>query len=172
MFGLTLTSNFTAFFLASRMDVSVKVVSGTLAILGGAGVVATMLGAIGGGVLSDKLHRRRIFILIGGCVFATSAVIMGLAPTLPVIISGAVLGNLGLGLFATVDQAITLDVLPDRETDAGRYGFSTTFARTRFPGRTGGASGDAKNYTLLYFIAVSVTLLGGLVIATRITSVP
>ncbi|WP_345008542.1 hypothetical protein [Streptomyces shaanxiensis] len=35
-----------------------------------------------------------------------------------------------------------------------------------------GASGDEKNCTLLFFIAAAPTLLGGLVIATRVKSVP
>ncbi|MEU1514495.1 MFS transporter [Streptomyces sp. NPDC005811] len=181
MFGLTLTSTFTAFFLADRTGVGVKDVSGTVAVLGGAGVVATMLGALGGGFLSDRLRRRRVFVLIGACVFATGAVTMALAPTLPVIIAGAVLGNLGLGLFATVDQAIMLDVLPERETSAGRYagiyGFSTTLAQGLAPLIAPvllliGAHDNGRNYTLLYVIAATLTLLGGLAIATRVRSVP
>ncbi|MEU1181499.1 MFS transporter [Streptomyces sp. NPDC005820] len=180
MFGLTLTSTFTAFFLAERTGVSVKEVSGTVAVLGGAGVVATMLGAIGGGFLSDRLRRRRVFVLVGACVFATGAVTMALAPTLPVITAGAVLGSLGLGLFATVDQAVMLDVLPERETSAGRYagiyGFSTTLAQGLAPLIAPlllliGTGGGDKNYTLLYFIAATFTFLGGFVIATRIKSV-
>ncbi|MET8976374.1 MFS transporter [Streptomyces sp. NPDC004539] len=179
MFGLTLTSTFTAFFLAARTGVGVKDVAGTVAVLGGAGVFATMLGAIGGGFLSDRLRRRRVFVLIGACVFATGAVTMALAPSLPVIIAGAVLGNLGLGLFATVDQAVMLDVLPERETSAGRYsgiyGFSTTLAQGLAPLIAPLvlliAADGGKNYTLLYFIAATFTLLGGSVIATRVKSV-
>ncbi|GGX30863.1 MFS transporter [Streptomyces lomondensis] len=180
MFGVIFNTTFTAFFLADRLDMTVKEVSGTVAVLAGGGVVATMLGAVGGGFLSDRLRRRRAFVLIGGCVYAFGAVVMAVAPGLPLIILGAALANLGLGLFAAVDQAVMLDVLPERETDAGRftaiYGFSTSLPQGLAPLVAPaflaiGAAGGDKNYTLLYFIAATCSLLGGLVVALRVKSV-
>ncbi|ROO87336.1 Na+/melibiose symporter-like transporter [Actinocorallia herbida] len=180
MVGLTFNTTFTAFFLADRMGVRVEEVSGTIAVLAGGGIFATMLGALGGGLLSDRLRRRRIFVLAGGGVFALGVTVMALAPGMPLIIAGAILGNFGLGVFAAVDQALMLDVLPDRETDAGRfagiYNFSTTIAQGLAPLiapallAVGAADGE-RNYTLLYLVAAAFTLLGGLVVATRITSV-
>ncbi|WP_198653586.1 MFS transporter [Actinocorallia populi] len=180
MSGLTFNTTFTAFFLADRMDTTVEEVAGTVALLAGGGIVATMLGALGGGLLSDRLHRRRVFVLVGGCVYAAGAVLMALAPDLPLIVAGAALGNLGLGVFAAVDQALMLDVLPERETGAGRYtgiyNFSTSIPQGLAPLVAPaflliGASEGEKNYTLLYFAAAALTLLGGLVIAQRIKSV-
>lgn len=47
------------------------------------------------------------------------------------------LGNFGIGLFAAVDQAVALDVLPERETDAGCYvgiyGLSTSIPQGLAP---------------------------------------
>ncbi|MFC5752724.1 MFS transporter [Actinomadura rugatobispora] len=180
MFGLTFNTTFTAFFVAARMDRSVDEVSGLVAVLGGAGVVATMLGALGGGLLSDRLRRRRVFVLAGACVFAAGAVVMALAPGMPLIVAGVFLGNAGLGVFASVDQALMLDVLPDRETAAGRfigiYAFSTSVPQAIAPlvaplFLTVGATGGEKNYTLLYVIAGALSLLGGLLIALRVRSV-
>ncbi|MGW0246225.1 MFS transporter [Nocardia goodfellowii] len=180
MFGVTCNTTFTAFFLASRMDVSVEEVSGVVAAMAGGTLFATMLGALGGGFLSDRLHRRRVFILVGACIFAAGAAVMAVAPTVPLIIVGAALGNLGLGMFAAVDTALMLDVMPDRETDAGRYigiyAFSTTIPQAVAPFLAPlvlmiGAVGDEKNYTLLYFVAAAAALLGGFLVATRIKSV-
>lgn len=180
MFGVTFNTTFMSFFLATRMDVSVEEAAGMVAVVAGGGIFATMLGALGGGLLSDRLHRRRVFVLAGGCVYALGAVVMAFAPGLPLIVAGAVLGNLGLGLFAAVDQALMLDVLPERETNAGRftgiYGFSTSIAQGLAPLIAPaflaiGASGDDKNYTLLYLMAAVLTLLSGLVVAFRVTSV-
>ena len=69
-FGLTLNTTFTAFFFASRLHVDIADVGGIIAALAGAGVLATTAGALGGGFLSDRLHRRRIFVLIGAILFA------------------------------------------------------------------------------------------------------
>ncbi|MET7334705.1 MFS transporter [Nonomuraea sp. NPDC005650] len=180
MSGLTFSSTFTAFFLASRLGVSVEEVAGTVAVLGGGGIVAAMLGAIGGGFLSDRLRRRRVFVLVGSGIFATGAVVMALSPSVPVIMAGAILGNLGIGVFSAVDQALALDVLPERETEAGRYtgiyNFSTTLAQGIAPLLAPlflaiGASGGQKNYTLLYAIAAALTVAGGLVVLLRIKTV-
>ncbi|XVQ15494.1 MFS transporter [Spirillospora sp. CA-255316] len=180
MFGLVLNTTFTAFFLASRMEVSVEEVAGMIAVLAGGGIAAAMIGAFGGGFLSDRLHRRRVFVLAGACVFAAGATVMALAPGVPLIMVGAVLGNLGLGVFAAVDQALMLDVLPDRDTDAGRFTGIYTFSNSIPQGVAPliapiflavGASGGQKNYTLLYLVAAAFTLLGGLVIALRVRSV-
>ncbi|MFI5718884.1 MFS transporter [Nocardia sp. NPDC051750] len=180
MLAVTFNTTFTAFFIASRMDVSVEEVSGVVAIMAGGALPATMLGALGGGFLSDRLQRRRVFVLVGGSIFAVGAIIMALAPSVPVIIAGVIIGNLGLGLFASVDMALMLDVIPDRETDAGRYvgiyQFSTAIPQGVAPFIAPlflliGADGDDKNYTLLYLVAAALAVVSGLLVATRIKSV-
>ncbi|GAA1748920.1 MFS transporter [Nonomuraea bangladeshensis] len=180
MAGVTFYSTFTAFFLAERMNVSVAEVAGIMATFGLGGIVAAMLGAMGGGFLSDKLRRRRIFVLLGGAVVAIGAVVMAISPTVPLIMFGSMLGSLGIGLFSAVDQALMLDVLPDRDTDAGRYigiyGFANSIAQGVAPLVAPlflaiGVTGADKNYTLLFYVAGAFTLASGLVVLTRVKSV-
>ncbi|MFE1396991.1 MFS transporter [Nocardiopsis dassonvillei] len=179
-FGLTLNTTFTAFFFASRLGVSVQEVAGIIATLSLFGVVATTVGALGGGFLSDRLRRRRIFVCAAGLLFGTGAVIMALSTGLPVLIAGSLLTSLGIGAFSAVDQALLLDVLPERETDAGRFmsitGFATSIPQAFAPlvaplilAVGVGATGE-KNYLLLYTVAAVCTVLGGLVVL-RIKSV-
>jgi len=179
-FGLTLNTTFTAFFFASRLGVTVPEVAGTIAILSLGGIFAVTLGAIGGGFLSDKLRRRRIFVLSSGLIFGAGAVVMAFANDLPMLIVGSVLGSIGIGMFSAVDQALLLDVLPERDTDAGRFmsiiGFATSIPQAVAPliaplflAIGVGAAGE-KNYLLLYIIAAACTVFGGLVVL-RIRSV-
>jgi MFS family permease len=180
MSGLTFNTTFTAFFLADRMNVSVAEVAGIIAVFGLGGIIAAMAGAIGGGFLSDKLRRRRVFVLIGGAVVAVGAIVMALSDSVPVIMSCSILISFGIGIFSAVDQALALDVLPERDTDAGRYvgiyGFSGSLAQGIAPliapvFLAVGASGGEKNYTLLYLIAAALTLASGLVVLMRVKSV-
>ncbi len=179
-FGLTLNTTFTAFFFAARLGVSVTEVAGTIAILSLGGIFAVTLGALGGGFLSDKLRRRRIFVLSSGVIFGAGAVVMAFAGDLPMLVVGSLLGSVGIGMFSAVDQALLLDVLPERDTDAGRFmsiiGFATSIPQAVAPliaplflAVGVGASGE-KNYLLLYLIAAACTVLGGLVVL-RIRSV-
>lgn len=178
-FGLTLNTTFTAFFFSQRLGMPIEDVQGLIAIVGGGGVLATTIGAIGGGFLSDRLRRRRVFVLVGAAVFALGAVVMAFAPDATLLIVGSLLVNVGIGTFAAVDQALLLDVLPEKETEAGRYmgitGFATSIPQAVAPLIAPaflliGAVGDERNYTLLYLVAAAVTLLGGFVVL-RIRSV-
>jgi MFS family permease len=173
-FGLTLNTTFTAFFFASRLGLSVEQVAGVIALLAVGGILATTAGALGGGFLSDRLRRRRVFVLAGAVFFAAGAIVSALAYSMPVLAAGSILTSVGIGMFAAVDQALLLDVLPERETDAGRYmgitGFATSIPQSVAPliapvflGIGATASGG-KNYLLLYIVAAACTLAGGLLV--------
>ncbi|SKC69069.1 MFS transporter [Okibacterium fritillariae] len=179
-FGLTLNTTFTAFFFASRLGVPVTEVAPIIATLGLFGIFATTLGAIGGGFLSDKLRRRRVFVLTGAVLFAAGAITTALAPDVTLLYVGSLTTSVGIGMFAAVDQALLLDVLPEKDTSAGRFmsitGFAVSIPQAAAPflapvflaiGAT--AAGD-KNYTLLYIIAGAITIVGGLVVL-RVRSV-
>jgi MFS family permease len=127
-FGLTLNTTFTAFFFASKLGVDVSDVAGVIAILSLGSIAAVTLGALGGGFLSDRLHRRRVFVLASGLIFGAGAIVMAFAGDLPTLVGGSLLGSLGIGMFSAVDQALLLDVLPERDTDAGRFMSITGFA--------------------------------------------
>lgn len=172
-FGLTLNTTFISFFFAQRLGIPLEKVATVVATLSGLGILFTTLGAIGGGFLSDKLRQRRIFVLIAGVVFALGAATSALAPTQTVLFAGSLMCSLAIGAFAAVDQALLLDVLPERDTDAGRYmgitGFATTLPQTFAPVIAPiflgiGMTGTDKNYTLLYLISAVFTVLGGIVV--------
>ncbi|SEG92700.1 hypothetical protein SAMN04489712_1355 [Thermomonospora echinospora] len=105
---------------------------------------------------------------------------MALASDVPLLFAGSLACSMGIGMFAAVDQALLLDVLPERDTEAGRYTSIYNFAATipqalaplvapLFLG-VGVTAGEDKNYTLLYLVAAACTVLGGLIVL-RIKSV-
>ncbi len=72
-----------------------------------------------GGVLSDRLRRRRLFVTAGGMAMAGGAALLAAAPGWPGPLFAQLLFGLGLGLYSTVDTALVAEVLPDRQA-AGR----------------------------------------------------
>jgi MFS family permease len=177
--GLYLNTTFGTFFYAQRLEVSVAEVGAIVAVIGLLGVVAAAAGAIGGGWLSDKLQRRKLFVLVGAVLFAGGALIEANAYSLPVLVVGSVVMNLSLAAFGAVDGAIVMAILPDR-TEAGRYMSVVQFAQ-KLPSAiapllaplviTIGAVGSLKNYTLLYLMGGVFALLGGLIILLKVKSV-
>lgn len=172
-FGLTLNTTFTAFFMASRLGVSLQEVAGVIAGISGIGILATTAGAIGGGFLSDKVRMRKPIVLGAALTFAVGIVVMAFAHDLTIIIIGSVLTSIGIGGFSAVDQALLLDVLPEKKTNAGRFlgitGFATSIPQAAAPLIAPlflaiGATATEKNYTLLYLVAAGITLIGGLTV--------
>ncbi|WP_433674525.1 MFS transporter [Microbacterium gorillae] len=175
--GITLNTTYTAYFFADRLGIAVEAVASIIASLSLGGILAVTLGAVGGGFLSDKLKRRRLFVLLGGLIMAAGMLLQAFASDLVMLVAGSLLSSIGLGLFAAVDQALLLDVLPERETDAGRFmgitGFATSIPQSLAPLAASGilligVTGTDRNYTLLFIVAaVAVILAGSAVLRIR-----
>ena len=172
--GLSFATSFTAFFLAQRLGIAVDQIGTLVATTGLAGGLASMLAGLGGGLLSDRLGARKPFVVGGALVFAAGTALMAFAYDLPSILVGLLVTNAGLGAFMAVGGALSLDVLPERETQAGRFNGINSFSNA-IPQAIGpltapllltlGATGNEKNYLVLYLVAAGIALVGGLIIA-------
>ncbi|MBP2328986.1 MFS family permease [Kibdelosporangium banguiense] len=178
--GISSTTTFTTFFFAQRLDIPLSQLASELAFVSLIGIIGITAGAIGGGFLSDRLGRRRVFIVVGAVGFAIGSVITALAPDLLMLIAGSLVMNLAIGVFTSVDQAIVLDILPERDTDAGRYmalmGLSQGIPNIVAPLIAGvlitiGTAGEGKNYAILYWLAGVFVLAGALIIYLRVKTV-
>jgi MFS family permease len=84
-----------------------------------AGVVIT---AVVGGMISDRLGRRKTMVLISGIVIAAAALLLTFVETWTASIGAAAAFGVGFGAYLAVDQALITQVLPaarDRAKDLG-----------------------------------------------------
>jgi|GEM_PF-301522 len=173
--GLTSTTSFSVYFYAQRLDITVGEVASILALTSGLSIITATLGSIGGGWISDSTGRRKPLMLVGAAFFAAGCVVMMFAYDLPALICGSLLNSLGIAVFSAVGQALVLDILPERDTQAGRYMAINLFAQ-KIPGVLapvgaplllaigGGAGVGEQNFTVLYLVSSVLALLGALVI--------
>ena len=89
----------------------------SLAVLGGAVPTSVI-----GGLLSDRMRRRKVFVYISSGVMAVvaSVLLFGLVESLPMLYLLGIVFGLGYGCYYSVDWALACDVLPDSQKAAGR----------------------------------------------------
>lgn len=136
--------------------------------------------AIVGGILSDR-HGRKPFVYAAGGLQALVLLVFlaGSAIPLPlVMVLGAVYG-LGYGCYSSVDWALGIDTLPDRDRpakDLGLYHVADALPRVLLPLLVGvgldalNATAPNAGYRALFLFA-AVLYAGGSLLVSRIRSV-
>ena len=123
-------------------------------------VVASLLA----GQLSDRVGRRKVFVIVAGAVYAVAMVVIATADGLSGYLVGMAIGGLGFGAYMAVDLALVVDVLPDTGSAAKDLGVLNIAGALPFAlapalapivlGLTG------QDYGALYLVAGGCALLG------------
>ncbi|MGO4601329.1 MFS transporter [Terrabacter sp. 2YAF2] len=74
------------------------------------------------GRLSDRLQRRKIFVMAAAVIYAAALVIIATANGTGGYLLGMAIGGLGFGMYMAVDLALVVDVLPDAGSAAKDLG--------------------------------------------------
>lgn len=83
------------------------------------GLPGTLLALVLTGRWSDKVGRRKPFVIGASILMAISFAVPLISPTLPGLLIQGVLAGIAYGTYLPVDQALFVDVLPNMD-DAGR----------------------------------------------------
>lgn len=139
-----------------------------------AGVTSTVVGIVAGGWLSDRLGRRKIFLVTASGTLAAALALPFISSTLGAVAAFAVVQGIASGLFISCGTALVIDVLPDRSggaaKDLGIYNVATNIPQTLAPALGGLAIHAFGGYRPLFAIAV-VSAVASAVLVTRIKTV-
>lgn len=131
--------------------------------------VAIIAVSVLGGRLSDAIGRRKIFVVIGGVVYAMGLWVIAAAPDYPTFLLGMTITGIGHGIYFAVDLALVTDVLPNRWRDAakdlGIFNVANALPQAIAPAVAPlilATSGG--NYTWLFAIAGSIALMASITI--------
>lgn len=126
------------------------------------------------GVWSDRIGRRRVFVVWSAVIMAGATALLAVWPTMSVAIAAALILGLGFGVFTSVDFALITEVLPDqsaRGKDLGVLNVANALPQVLAPAIAGPIVAYAGGYPMLYTVAALLALIGGLLV-TKITGVP
>ena len=135
--------------------------------------LVTIVTAYVGGLWSDRVARRKVFVIGSGLVAASALMIFAFVPTVPAAYVGAVVLGIGFGAYTAVDFALITQVLPgaaDRAKDLGVINIANALPQVLAPVLAAGVLGLGLGFRGLYLLAAAVSILGSILVR-RIRSV-
>lgn len=132
-----------------------------------AGIPGTVVALLVAGWWSDRVGRRKPFVIGATFLIAGSMFIPLLSPTLPALFIQGVIAGVGIGTFLTVDQAMFIDLLPDRDAAARDLGVSTlggNLGQALGPLLAGVVVAVTGGYTALWIVAIVIVVIAALLV--------
>jgi MFS family permease len=132
--------------------------------------IALFIGTASSGWLSDRLHRRKIFVAGSTLVFGVGLVILAFADTVGVFYLAEIIMGLAFGIYAAVDTALVVDVLPDPDKpgkDLGVMNMANSLPQSLAPALALallGIGGGSDTYPALLWGAGIIAAVGAAVI--------
>lgn len=118
------------------------------------------------GPLSDRVGRRKPFVIAAALLMGASMIIPAFSPTPTAMMIFTGLVSLGFGTYMAVDAALMSEVLPSEGSfakDLGVLNIAATLPQTIGP-FLGGIIVVSLGYVALFPIAVGLAILGALCI--------
>ncbi|WP_125616037.1 MFS transporter [Specibacter cremeus] len=132
-------------------------------ILTGLYAVMTLLTAVLGGLWTDRVGRRKPFVIGSSAIIALAALILAFAPTWTGAVVGALVLGVGYGAYLAVDFALLTQVLPsaaDRGKDLGVINVANSLPQVIAPVIAYPLVAYLGGYITLYVVAAVIGLLG------------
>ncbi|WP_187414060.1 MFS transporter [Actinomadura chibensis] len=134
-----------------------------LSLLYTAGIVTVSLVV---GRISDRVRKRKVFVILAAVLMAGALTGMALVPTWPTAVAAATALGAGYGAYLAVDQALATQLLRsegDRGKDLGTMNMSTSAAVAIAP-VVAAESVAYGGYPMLFFLAAGMAVLGGFLV--------
>ncbi|GAA2828207.1 MFS transporter [Kribbella solani] len=170
--GFAILQTYQVYYLSDQLGVETVRIP-TLVLQSTLVLTATVVvSSIGCGWLSDRLRRRKAFVLGSAGVYGMAMIVVATAGTFGAFLIGMVIGGLALGAYLAVDLALVAQVLPDggatAAKDLGVFNIANAVPQLVAPAIApiflAIGTGSGGNYTALFIGAAVFSLLGALAI--------
>jgi MFS family permease len=130
-------------------------------------VGSILVASLVGGMLSDKLQRRRLFVIVASLIMTVGLLLYAFFPTWAMVIVATVVLGLGMGVFLSVDLALASQVLPraeDRGKDMGIINTAIFLPMILSPIIAGVTLSALHSYVVLFSLLAVGTLLSAILV--------
>ena len=178
LLGFGATSTYITLFLGAVYGMSTDAQLKFNAVAQVASIGTLVVFSVLGGYLSDRIGRRKPFVLVSGIVLGAGVILIALSPLFGsagltvLLIAQGIIGT-GAGAFFAVDQALCISVLPNQEEmakDLGILNLAGTLPGVLAPLLAGvvfiplGNKLFGGGYTLWFCIAGALAMVGALLV--------
>jgi MFS family permease len=128
---------------------------------------ALLLTTLVSGAISDRLGRRKVFVIVATLVIAAGMLVITISTTWPAALVCAVVMGAGFGVYMSVDVAMVTQVLPaaaDRARDLGLINCANTLPQLVAPAIAAPLISSFGGYHALFLVATVVTLAGAVLV--------
>jgi MFS family permease len=173
--AISMVLNYQLFFLVAQLGLTEEQATATIPAAIGVQTITVVIVSLIFGPLSDRLRRRKVFVLVAGIVAAIGLAVAAVSTTVPMFLVAMLLVGLGQGVYFAVDLALVADVLPNKAQDAakniGVFNLANLIPQTIAPAIAPlfliipilSLTGDAgQNYTMLFLGGAVFALFAGL----------
>lgn len=169
LFGYSVSGTFGVYMLQSYIEpgMSAEDAAKTMPLLHIVGLPATLLAMVFSGRWSDKVRRRKPFVIGASMLLSVSMAVPFMFPTLWALYAQHVLAGVAVGTFLVVDQALLIDVLPDKDAagrDLGIGAFASNLGQAIGPMVASLVLAATGGYRMIWFAAMVLTLIAAFAI--------
>lgn len=172
MFGYAGIATFLPFYLTERFQLDEQSAITTILLANVASMAAMMISSPLGGILSDRVGKRRPFVTVAGLVMVVGLVLLAFAPDVTTLIVAQAIIGFGAGSFFSVDLALATQVLPnpdDTAKDLGVLNIANALPQSIAPAIAPaiiafGATTALGGYTTYYLFGALVALAGAVLV--------
>lgn len=170
--GLATLLTYQVFFLTDRLGLPREQVPGAMLQSTLVTTATTVLASVASGWLSDRLRRRKVFVLLSAALYGAGLLLVGMAGSFTVFLWGIALCGVAQGVYLAVDLALVTLVLPhdgrDAAKDLGIFNLASALPQTVAPALAPlllglGGQGPA-NYTVLFGSAAAFAVVGAMAV--------
>lgn len=118
--GLATVINYQLYYLSAQLGFTTEEATAMVPLGTAVQTIAIIVTSAIAGPISDRVGRRKIFVMISAVVGVVGFVVMGFASAPPVYFVAMALVGIAQAIYFSVDLALVTDVLPNKERDAGK----------------------------------------------------
>jgi MFS family permease len=172
-FGVASVNAYQFFYLAAVLHLAPAAIAGGVFLSTLTLTIAALIFAPIAAKLSDRVGRRKPFVIFSSIVYGIGLVMASVAHSFPVFLAAMAVMGIGQGVYMAVDLALVTQILPDPDNagkDLGVMNLANSLPQSLVPALApailliGATAAFPQNYPALFITGAIAAIVGGLLI--------